>query len=71
MSYRVVGQEEIDGLSGKRVLTWKVYVPETDFYFWIACDDPRLEGVTWPRGTGTITAGQSDARFTMGPIVTK
>jgi hypothetical protein len=71
MSYKVVGKEEIMGLSGQKVMTWKVYVPETDFYFWIKCDDPTLEGVTWPRGTGTMTAGQSDARFTMGPIVKK
>jgi hypothetical protein len=71
MTYKVVGKEEIVGISSKRVLTWKVYVPETDFFFWIACDDPRLEGVTWPRRTATMTAGQSDARFSMGPIAKK
>ncbi|GEM_PF-4036331 len=71
LTYRVVGKEKIDGISGTRVLTWKVYVPETDFFFWIACDDPRLEGVTWPRATGTTTAGQPDARFSMGPLVKK
>lgn len=71
MTYRVVGKEEIAGISGKRVSSWKIYVPETDFFFWIACDDPRLEGVTWPRGTGTMTTGQSDARFSMGSIAKK
>ncbi|MBZ5720416.1 MAG: hypothetical protein LAO03_08540 [Acidobacteriia bacterium] len=71
MTYHVVGKEEIAGISGKPVLTWKVSVPETQFFFWIACDDPRLEGVTWPRSAGAMTAGQADAVFSMGPIVKK
>lgn len=64
MSYRVIGQEEITGISGKPVGTWKISVPETNFTFWIARDNPRLEGVTWP---GPPTGG----RYSMGPVVKK
>lgn len=71
MSYHVVGKEEIMGISGKSVLTWKVSVPETRFFFWISCENPRLEGVTWPRSAGTMTAGQADAVFSMGPLAKK
>lgn len=69
MTYHVVAKEEIAGISGQRVLCWKVSVPETQFFFWIACHRPRLEGVTWPRSAGAMTAGQADAIFSMGPIV--
>ena len=61
MSYRVVGQEEFTGLSGKPTKTWRVAVPESRFTFWISCDKPRLEGVTWP---GPATGGT----YSMGPI---
>jgi len=55
MSYQVKGQEVITGISGKPVRTWKVWIPETRFTFWIACDEPRLEGVTWPGPGGTYS----------------
>src|SRR5262249_26632666 len=55
MSYRVVGEETVMGISGKRVRAWKVWVPETRFNFWIARDRPRLEGVTWPGPSGTYS----------------
>jgi hypothetical protein len=71
ISYRVIGKEKIAGISGKQVLTWKVSVPETRFFFWISCDHPRLEGVTWPRSAGVMTKGQADAVYSMGPIVRK
>jgi hypothetical protein len=48
MSYHVSGPETITGMSGKLVRTWKICVPETQFFFWIACDRPQLEQVTWP-----------------------
>src|SRR5437868_5770860 len=60
MSYRVVGQETITGISNKPTPTWKVWVPGSAFTFWIATADPRLEGVNWPRPGGM---------FSMGPVV--
>lgn len=52
MSYQVMGKEKIMGLSGKEVKAWKVWVPETKFWFWISCRNPRMEGVTWPALNG-------------------
>jgi hypothetical protein len=71
ITYRVLGKEEILGLSGKLVRTWKVSVPETHFLLWIACRNPRLEGVTWPRSAGVMTKGEPDALYSMGPIMKK
>jgi len=62
MTYRVIGREEITGISGKLMRIWKISVPETGFIFWISCDNPRLEGVTWP-------AFQGGGRYSMGPAV--
>jgi len=62
LTYRVMGREEITGISGKPTRTWKISVPETGFTFWISCENPRLEGVTWP-------AFQGGGTFSMGPLV--
>lgn len=55
MSYHVSGPEVVTGISGKPVKTWKVWVPETRFTFWITCDNPRLEQVIWPGPSGTYS----------------
>lgn len=52
MSYHVTGPEMVMGISGKSVLAWKIWVPETKFTFWITCKHPRLEQVTWPGPKG-------------------
>ncbi len=64
MTYRVTAKERIKGLSGKTVWAWKVWIPETKFWFWISCKNPRLEGVTWPSLNGNV-------RFTMKRVEEK
>ena len=57
MTYRVSGPELVKGISGTPVRTWKIWVPETRFRFWISCDNPRLEQVTWPGPGGGYSMG--------------
>ncbi len=57
MSYHVSGPEVVKGISGTPVRTWKISVPDQRFTFWITCDNPRLEQVTWPGPNGTFSMG--------------
>jgi len=52
MTYDVTGPEEIKGLSGKLVKTWKVFNPERNFTFWISYDNRTLEQVSFPGPNG-------------------